>query len=245
MTCRTLNIRKWKAFLAGIAVLLITGTIAFAHGHGKGRTKIDFRLMTGDPSSSRLFAKIDVSGALSSNANMTAFKHGNGGGHGNSGNHGHHGDNDNHGDNGHHGNGNHGNHGGGEGEGGHGGITSNGNGHHGKSGNFALANSTITLTIGSASFTGTADGRGRVSTPFNAKLTANGEILQIQAYGLNLEELFPIDPTDGDHQVTVEISVTATSAATATTAASTTVLSDQQVTFFYTVKDGRAKGRNF
>lgn len=256
--------RTWKPVLAGAAVLLLTGSLVLAHGHGKGRTKIDFRLMIGDPTSSRLFAKIDVGSAISSNANVLMLDksngHGNGNGnskHGNNGNGNGNGKDHGNGNGGGNGNGNASDNGSDHGHGNKGnegndnddddnGITSNGNaGHHGKSGNFALSGSTITLTIGSASFSGTADAKGRVSTPFNAKLTADGNILQIQAYGLNLEELFPIDPTDGSHQVTVEIKVEATTVATSTVASQTITLSDQNVTFFYTVKNGRAQGRNF
>jgi hypothetical protein len=253
--------RTWKSLLTGAGALLLTGSLVLAHGHGKGRTKIDFRLMIGDPTSSRLFAKIDVGSAISSNSNLLAFdkenghgkggskhgNHGNGKGHGND--HGNASGDDNGGD---HGNGNKGNKGNDDNDNDddddddHG-MTSNGNAghHHGKSGNFALSGSTITLTIGSATFTGTADNKGRVSTPFNAKLTADGNILQIMANGLNLEELFPIDPTDGSHQVTVEIKVEATTVATSTTASQTITLSDQNVTFFYKVDNGRAMGRNF
>lgn len=256
--------RTWKPILAGAAaVLLLTGSLVLGMGHGKGRTKIDFRLMMGDPSSSQLFAKIDVSAAISSNANIfpSGVKPGHGHGKKSALKHGENGNGDDQGNGngkdgasesgGKDGHGNKGGHGGdgNENDGDdddNGGITSNGNvGHHGKSGNFALAGSTITLTIGSASFSGTADAKGRVSTPFNAKLTADGNILELKANGLNLEELFPIDPADGAHQVTVEIKVSATTVATSTLASQMVTLSDQNVTFFYTVKNGRARGRNF
>jgi hypothetical protein len=68
------------------------------------------------------------------------------------------------------------------------------------------------------------------------------------ANGLSLESLFPIDTTDGKHQVTVEIRVTAFKTTTDSTGAATTItstLSDQNVTFSYTVKNGRARGKNF
>ena len=97
------------------------------------------------------------------------------------------------------------------------------------------------VTIGSASFTGTADSKGRVETPFDAKLTADNNILQIKADGLNLQDLLPIDPTDGNHTVTVEIKVTATPAAAGSQALT---LSDQNVTFNYRVRHGRAQGRS-
>ena len=247
--------RTPKTLLAGAAVVLIVGTLVLAHGQANGRTKIDFRVVLGDPTSSRLFAKIDVSAALTTNANLFGINTQKSHGKGNQKfKHAENGNEDGNG-NGQGDNGDKGNHGNKGGKGGHGddgddddngGITSNGNiGHHGKSHNFALAGSSITLTIGSASFTGIADAKGRVSTPFAAKLTADGNILDIEARGLNLEELFPIDPTDGRHQVTVEIKVTATTVATSTTASQTVTLSDQSVTFFYVVKHGRAKGRNF
>jgi hypothetical protein len=148
----------------------------------------------------------------------------------------------------------HGNKGKGGGNGGgNGNAGGNGNGNgkgNGSNGfnNFSLAGFDVTLTIGSASFTGTADSKGRVSTPFNAKLVADGEILMINANGLDLVDLFPIDTTDGSHQVTVTISVSATKTTTDTTGATTTTsiaLSTQDVTFNYVVRNGRAMGKNF
>jgi len=167
-------------------------------GGGKGRTKIDFMLKIGDFSSSRFFAKIDVSGAVTSNG--TSF------------------------------------------------FAIPGNTMHGKSRNFELAGYDVTLSIGSASFTGTADSKGKVSTPFSAKLTANGNIAMIKATGLNLEQLLPVTSTDGTHQVTVEIKLTASKTTTDTSGVAITTfvtLSDQNVTFTYTVKNGQAKGKNF
>jgi len=114
-----------------------------------------------------------------------------------------------------------------------------------KSKNDNLAGYTVNFSIGSAVFSGTADGKGKVATPFNAKLTANGGILQIKATGLNLEQLFPIDTKDGDHEVTVAMKVTATKADAAGTVTETVTLSEQNVTFKYTVKNGQAKGKNF
>jgi hypothetical protein len=112
------------------------------------------------------------------------------------------------------------------------------------SANHALAGCTVNFSIGSAVFTGIADDKGKVTTPFNAKVTGNGAIMQIKANGLNLEQLFPIDPTDGDHQVTVALKVTAvkTNADGSTT---TVTLNDQSVIFNYRVKKGAVKGRNF
>ena len=118
-----------------------------------------------------------------------------------------------------------------------------------KSRNDNLAGYTINLIIGaSAPFSGTADEKGKVTTPFSAKLTANGGILQIKATGLNLEQLFPLDITDGEHEVVVALTVTATKDTTATDGTVTTetiTLSTQNVTFNYTVKNGQIKGRNF
>jgi hypothetical protein len=203
-----MNMRKTTSsgllLIALFAVLATVSEPCHAMGVAHGRTKIDFRLTIGDSTSSRLFAKLDVSGAVTSNGN-SFFDQSSGNGHGKSGSHG--------------------------------------------SKNFALAGFDVTVMIGSASFTGTADAKGKVATPFTAKLTANGRILQIMANGLNLEQLFPIDPTDGDHQVTVPLIVTATKSTTsATTGVTTTVnatLSSQNVTFFYSVKNGKAHGKNF
>ena len=122
-----------------------------------------------------------------------------------------------------------------------------GNTMHGKSRNFELAGYTVTLTIGSASFPGTADDKGKVTTPFSAKLTGNGNICQVKANGLDLQDLLPVSTADGSHQVTVEIKLTATKTVT-TNGVSTTydvTLSDQNVTFNYTTKNGRVKGKNF
>ena len=186
----------------GVALLgILSLKPANAMGVGKGLTKIDFQLKVGDFTSSRLFAKLNVSGAVTSNGNSFFGNSSNGHGHG--------------------------------------------NGRPGGSNNFALAGYDVTLIIGSASFTGIADSKGKVSTPFAAKLTANGGILQIMANGLNLEELFPIDKTDGPHTVTVLLVVTANKAATATTGAVSATLSSQNVTFNYVVKNGRVKGSNF
>lgn len=189
--------------VAVVAVLAVSSSDCHAMGVAHGRTKIDFHATIGDATTSRLFAKLDVSGAVTTNGN-SFFGTSSGKGHGKSGSHG--------------------------------------------SNNFALAGYDVTVTIGSASFTGTADAKGKVATPFTAKLTANGGILQIMANGLNLEQLFPLDPTDGDHQVTVPLIVTATKTTTSTTGVTTTIdatLSTQNVTFFYSVKNGKAHGKNF
>ena len=201
-----------------LAVALLSysvfGHSAYAMGEGEGRTKIDFTTKTADTASSRLFAKIDVSAGITSNANFIAGntatvgngKHGNGNGHG------------------------------------------NGASKHNGLNNFVLANCDVTLTIGSASFTGHADSKGKITQPFNAKLTANGQILQIMANGLNLVELFPLNTSNGHYQVSVPFTVTATrstSNADGSTSSLTVTLSQQVVNFKYSVKNGRAMGRNF
>jgi hypothetical protein len=188
------------ALFGAIALFVVASASAHAMGVAHGRTKIDFQAAAGDTTSGRLFAKLDVTNAVTSNGNPFF---GTGGGHGKKG--------------------------------------------RGGSNNFALAGDTVTLMIGSASISGTADDKGRVSTPFTAKLTANGKILQIMANGLDLQDLFPLDTTDGEHQVTVALKVTATTTATVSGVAITTVgtLSDQNVTFFYSTKNGKIRGKNF
>ena len=115
-----------------------------------------------------------------------------------------------------------------------------------KSKNDNLAGYTINLIIGSsATFSGVANDKGKVTSPFDAKLTANGGIMQIKASGLNLEQLFPLNPADGDHEVTVSLKVTASSTNATTGQTTTVTLSEQNVTFKYTVKNGQAKGKNF
>jgi len=220
------------------ALGLLAATQAFAMGHGHGVTKIDFSTSLTDFTDSRLFAKLLVTTTNGNTVGVANHSHGNG--HGNSGNGG-----DDQGDDDQNEN---------EGTdpagGSTGGTTASTGGDnsgdkHG-SGNQGLAGQTITLSIGSAVFTGVADDKGRVSTPFDAKLVANGQILMIKAEGLDLVELFPLDPTDGAHQVTVHIEVTATPPATTTgTTVTPTTLNSQDVTFFYFSKHDHAKGRNF
>jgi hypothetical protein len=113
------------------------------------------------------------------------------------------------------------------------------------SANHALAGCAVNVTINSATFSGTADAKGKVTTPFSAKVTGNGAIMQIKATGLNLEQLFPVDPTDGEHTVVVAIKVTATKAADGSTGTQTYTLNEQNVTFNYVTKKGQAKGKNF
>ena len=166
---------------------------AFAMGHGQGTTKIDFQFDTVTATKSSLFAKINVSAALSQLGNAGTPSH-----------------------------------------------------------NDDLAGWTVTLTIGgSSTFSGTADSKGKITEdltatppiPFTAKLTANGNTLQIMADGLNLQSLFGIDPTKGDGSVMVELDVSASK--TDTGGITTTVsLSKQLVTFNYKVKKTTVKGSN-
>ena len=179
------HVKPMMAVILGLMAAFIVNP-AYAMGHGKGETKIDFKLKIGDSTSSRLFAKLNVATGVGQ-------------------------------------------------------LPETGS----KSKNDNLAGQTIILTIGSADFSGTADEKGKVTSPFNGKLTANGEIMQIKADGLNLEELFPVASTDGEHSVTVAIKVTASSTDSATGVVTTVVLSDQSVTFNYVVKKGSVKGRNF
>lgn len=247
------NYKKYLCWPVAMVTLLLIGHAVVAAGHGKGRTMIAFKTSTTDFTASSFFAKIDVSGAVTSNSNVTTTT----GGTGTATNTDDGDDDDNQSGGNGHGNG----HGKGSGKGngkgngngkgkGHGkSALSNGNGHTANGfNNFSLAGFDVTLTIGSASFTGTADGKGKVHDPFDAKLTANGQILMINASGLDLVELFPLDTTDGKHQVTVTISVSATKTTTDTTGATNTTtidLSTQDVTFYYCVKNGRAQGKNF
>jgi len=258
---------SWQAAIL-ILALLLAGHAVIASGHGKGRTLIEFKTLISDPSSSEFFAKIDVSGALTSNANVVKNPPVNPTGSSgdgdaddkddddgnNNGNNNQQGNQEDSQNNKHlkHGQGNSGNGNGNKGghgqKGGNNGSNGGGNGNGHGSNNFLLAGYQITLAIESATFTGTADGKGRVSTPFDAKLVANGQILMIKAVGLNLVQLFPLDTSDGSHQVSVEIKVTASKTTTDSTGATTTqtlTLSDQNVTFNYSVRNGRAKGKNF
>ncbi len=190
---KDLPVRKFnQAYIIACCFAALFCACSATHAAGQGRTKIDFKLNIGDPSNSRLFAKLDVSAGVAGLSVPASGRQKKGGG------------------------------------------------------NDALAGYTVNLIIGgSATFSGLADDKGKVHTPFDAKLTANGAIMQIKATGLNLEQLFPIDATDGDHQVTVPLKVTATKTDAGTGAISTVVLSDQNVIFFYTVRNGKAKGRNF
>ena len=193
------NYKKYLCWPVAMVTLLLIGHAVVAAGHGKGRTMIAFKTSTTDFTASSFFAKIDVSGAVTSNSNVTTTT----GGTGTATNTDDGDDDDNQsGGNGHgngHGKGSGKVNGNGNGKGkGHGkSALSNGNGHTANGfNNFSLAGFDVTLTIGSASFTGTADGKGKVHDPFDAKLTANGQILMINASGWDLVELFPLDTTD-------------------------------------------------
>ena len=182
-----------------LALIACLSQSAFASGHGdgghgKGRTKIDFRFDTESTTDSRLFAKIDVSSGVSQLTNTGSKSH-----------------------------------------------------------NDDLAGYTITLTIGSSTFSAVADEKGKTHAdstatppvPFTAKLTANGKIMQIMANGLSLKDLFGIDTTQTSGQVTVEIDVSASKTDPVTTLTTTVPLSTQSVTFYYSVKGTSVKGKNF
>jgi hypothetical protein len=116
-----------------------------------------------------------------------------------------------------------------------------------------LAGYTINVTIGSATFSATADDKGKTRAdsaatppvPFTAKLTANGKILQLMAEGLSLKDLLGIDTTQASGQVTVEIDVSASKTDATTNVVTTIPLSTQSVTFYYSVHGTSVKGKNF
>jgi len=118
-----------------------------------------------------------------------------------------------------------------------------------KSKNDNLANHTITLQIGSDSanlLTGVASDKGKVSTPFDCKLTGNGKGLQIKADGLDLAKLLGItQTTDGEFSVTAKVTITASRVDALTGSTIGVVLSDETVTFEFTIKKGSVKGRGF
>ncbi|HLX64199.1 MAG TPA: hypothetical protein VKX17_23200 [Planctomycetota bacterium] len=122
-----------------------------------------------------------------------------------------------------------------------------------KSHNDDLAGYTLTLTIGSATFSGVADAKGKITAnstatppvPFSAKLTANGKILQIMANGWDLKTLLGVDTTKTSGQVTVEIDVSASKTDSTSGQTMTVALSTQSVTFNYSVKGTTVKGKNF
>jgi hypothetical protein len=191
----------WVNVALAVALLASTGVLQAGSdkgGNGKGRTKIDFKAKTDDPTTTRLFAKLDVAAGVALLPAVGA-----------------------------------------------------------KSLNDEIAGQTITLTVGSATFTGVADEKGKFKTPFDCKLTANGSILQIKYTGLDLVALFPLNTADGEYTVSVPLKVTASKAqvdpngqpvidpATGQQAVTTVTLSEQTVAFSYTTKKGQIKGKNF
>jgi len=109
-------------------------------------------------------------------------------------------------------------------------------------------------------FTGVANDKGKITTPFDGKLTANGAIMQIKYTGLDLVTLFPLNTADGSYEVPVTLTVTAKKVlvdtagepvldtngqAQADPAVAPITLSTQTVTFKYDTKAGKIKGRNF
>jgi len=198
-------------FLAS-AVILVLATTVFSsegkggNGGGKGRTKIDFKLKTDDFSSSRLFAKIDVSAGASALAES--------------------------------------------------GSKSRNDNLRGYLLEFGIQAAGASPTIS----TGVANDKGKIITPFDGKLTANGGILQIKYTGLDLVTLFPLNTTDGKYEVPVTLTVTAKKILVDSTGAPvldangqvqadpnspSIALSTQTVTFNYETKNGMIKGRNF
>lgn len=182
-----------------LALVLAVGVASvpnWAHAAGKGRTKIDFQFDTANTSTSRLFAKIDISAALSQLGNSGKPSH-----------------------------------------------------------NDDLAGYTLTVTVGSASFSALMDSEGKSAqddssnppVPFTAKLTANGKILQIMVNGANLKDLLGVDTTQKNGTFSIEIDVTASKTDnTVTPPVTTTIpLSTQSVSFKYSVKQTTVKGKNF
>jgi hypothetical protein len=101
----------------------------------------------------------------------------------------------------------------------------------------SLAGQTVTFTIGSASFQGTADSKGKVAEPFNAAL--KGATLSLKFKGLQLISLFPLATSDGkDKTVSVHFNVTATMAGQAPV-----VLVDKNVVLIYSAKNGNISGK--
>jgi hypothetical protein len=124
-----------------------------------------------------------------------------------------------------------------------------------KSKNDNLAGHTVTVTITQTggivapegTLSGVASEKGKITTPFDGKLTANGGIMQVKTSSLDIVKAFPLDMTDGEHTVTIQLKITAQMKDPSTGAAlgSEIVLSDEPVTFSYKAKKGAAKGKNF
>lgn len=102
-----------------------------------------------------------------------------------------------------------------------------------------LAGETVTFTIGSASFQGTADSRGKLTKPFSAAL--KGTTLSLNYKGLPLIALFPLatSPDGKGKTVVVHFLVTAGKAGQATV-----VLVDKTVTLTYDAEKGNVSGKN-
>gem|GEM_PF-561552 len=101
----------------------------------------------------------------------------------------------------------------------------------------SLAGQTVTFTIGSASFQGVADAKGKVVLPFSAKL--KNSKLTLKFKGLQLISLFPLDTIDGkDKTVPVHFSVTASMAGQAPV-----VLVDENVVLIYKARKGNLSGK--
>ncbi|MBI3735558.1 hypothetical protein HY256_03485, partial [Candidatus Sumerlaeota bacterium] len=66
-----------------------------------------------------------------------------------------------------------------------------------------LAGQVVAVYFGDSLTTGTADSRGKVTVPFEAKLTANGRNMQVTIKGLDLETIMGINPLDGTYVTVV------------------------------------------
>lgn len=125
-----------------------------------------------------------------------------------------------------------------------------------KSHNDDLAGYTLTLTFaGSSTFSVVMDSKGKTKedgsttppSPFTAKLTANGKILQVMATGLNLQTLLGVNTaqTEGQFAIEIDVSASKTDSTVVPPVTTTIPLSTQNVTFNYSVKNTTVKGRNF
>ncbi|HYG78357.1 MAG TPA: hypothetical protein VEK08_25365 [Planctomycetota bacterium] len=118
-----------------------------------------------------------------------------------------------------------------------------------KSKNDNLAGQTITLQLGSDSasaISGVADDKGKVTTPFDFKITGNGKGLQLKANGLDLATLLGITQTaDGEYKVDVLVKITASRTDAATNSTTIVELANSTVKFEYKIKNGAVKGRGF
>ena len=100
-----------------------------------------------------------------------------------------------------------------------------------------LAGQTLTFTLGSASFQGVADAKGKVAAPFNAML--HGTQFTLKYKGLLLISLLPLATADGkDKTVPAHFTVTANLAGQAQV-----VLVDKTVILIYTAKNGNITGK--